>query len=82
MRGECAMKILNIPISDIEFDKFGFKSNTLTFSELIDIIHRELLKANLKKTVELAEKYDLSKMSMEEISKEVKNVRNNAKSNT
>lgn len=38
------------------------------------------MKFNLRKSVELAEKYNLSKLSMDEISEEVKSVRSNAKS--
>jgi len=44
----------------------------------VDIVSRELSRQNLAKTVELAEQYGLSKMTMEEISNEVKTVRNNA----
>ncbi len=75
------MKTLNIPISDIEFERFGFKSSTISFSELVELIDKELLKMNLRKSVELAEKYKLSEMTMEDISKEVESVRYNAKSN-
>ena len=70
--------MLNISISDVEYNQFGIKSDKLRFSELVDIINRKLIKANLQKTVELAEKYDLSKMSIEEISNEVKTVRKSA----
>ncbi len=70
--------MLNISISDVEYNQFGIKSDKLSFSELVDIINRKLIKANLQKTVELAEKYDLSKMSIEEISNEVKTVRKSA----
>lgn len=72
------MRMLNISISDVEYNQFGIKSDKLSFSELVDIINRKLIKANLQKTVELAEKYDLSKMSIEEISNEVKTVRKSA----
>ncbi len=74
------MQTLTIPISDIEFNQFGFKSSTLNFTELMEIVNKELLKLNLKKSVELAEKYNLCEISMEEISNEVKSVRKNAKS--
>ncbi len=73
------MQTLTIPISDIEFKQFGFTSNTLNFSELIEIINNELTKLNLRKSIVLAEKYNLSEMSMEEITNEVKAVRTNAK---
>lgn len=73
------MKTLNVSISDIEFNKFGLKKEKLSFSELLEIVNKELVKLNLKKSVELAEKYNLSKLLMDEISDEVKAVRKNAK---
>lgn len=73
------MRTLNISISDIEYNKFGLKKEKLSFSELLEIVNKELQKLNLKKSVELAEKYNLSKLSMDEITDEVKAVRKNAK---
>lgn len=73
------MRTLNVSISDIEFNKFGLKNNSLTFTDFIDIVSKELTRQNLNKCVELAEKYGLSKMTMEEITNEVKAVRQNAK---
>lgn len=75
------MRTLNISISDNEFNRFGLKQNNLAFSELIKIVRKELMRENLNKSLELAEKYGLSKMTMDEISEEVKAVRRNAKSN-
>ena len=69
------MRTLNISISDLEFDKFGIKKDTLTFTELVELISRELMRQNLHKCVELAERYGLSSMTMDEISAEVKAVR-------
>ena len=40
---------------------------------------KELTRQNLNKCLELAEKYGLSKMSMDEITNEIKAVRQNAK---
>ena len=73
------MKTLSISISDIEFDKFGVRSENLTFTEFLDLISKELMLQNLNKCQELAAKYGLSNMSMEEITSEVKAVRINAK---
>lgn len=73
------MKTLNISISDMEYTKFGLKNENLSFSELLEIVNKELQKINLRKSVELAEKYNLSKLSMDEITDEVKVVRKNAK---
>lgn len=70
------MRILNISISDIEFNKFGIRKDSLTFTEFVELISRELMRQNLNKCVELAEKYGLSSMTMDEINEEVKAVRN------
>ena len=69
------VKSLNISISDIEFNKFGLKKDNLSYSELVDIINRELIRQNLDKCLELSEKFGLSSMTMDEISQEVKAVR-------
>jgi len=76
------MKTLNISISDIEYDKFGLPNDKLTFSDFVELISNELSKQNLNKSIELAEKYSLSKLTMDDINKEVKAVRKNAKNNT
>lgn len=73
------MKTLNISISDLELDKFGIKKDKITFSEFLDVVSKELTKQTLTKCIELSEKFGLSKMTMEEITKEVKVVRKNAK---
>lgn len=72
------MRTLNISISELEYKKFGLKNEKLSFSELLEIVNKELMKLNLRKSVEFAEKYNLSKMSMDEISEEVKAIRKNA----
>ncbi|NCA22759.1 MAG: hypothetical protein EBS86_16700 [Crocinitomicaceae bacterium] len=74
------MRTINISISDIEFSKFGIKSENLNFTELIELVTKELTRQNLNKSLELAEKYGISKMTMEDITNEVKAVRSNAKS--
>jgi len=72
------MKTINISISDLEFNKFGLKPS-LSFSDLLDIVSRELSKQRLNESLKLAEKFGLSDMTMAEITKEVKAVRKNAK---
>lgn len=74
------MRTLNISISDVEFDKFGIKKESLSFAEIVELINRELMRQNLNKCIELAEKHGLSSMTMEEINEEVKAVRNAKKS--
>ncbi len=73
------MKTLNVSISDIEFNKFGLKQEQLNFTDFIELVSKELMRQNLSKCVELAQKYGLSQMTMDEISNEVKAVRKNAK---
>lgn len=70
------MRTLNISISDLEFNKFGIEKDNLTFTEFVEIISRELMRQNLDKCVELAERHGLSSMTMDEINEEVKAVRN------
>ncbi len=69
------MRTISINISDLEAQKFGVKADKLSFSDLINIVSRELTRQNLARTVELAERYGLSNMTMDEISEEVKVVR-------
>ena len=73
------MGILNITISDVEYGRFGISNEQLSFTDFIGIISRELMRQNLNHSVALAEKYGLSSMTMEEITNEVKAVRQNAK---
>jgi hypothetical protein len=73
------MRTLNISISDLELDKFGIKKDKITFSEFLDLVSKELTKQTLNKCIELSEKFGLSKMTMDEITREVKAVRKNAK---
>ena len=73
------MKTLNISISDIEYNKFGIKNDSLNFADLLEIISKEFTKQNLNMCIELANKYGFSEMTMDEITNEVKEVRQNAK---
>lgn len=75
------MRTLNISISEIEYNKFGLKKSDLSFSDLIDIVSRELAVQNLDRSVALAEKHGLSDISMDEIDEEIKAARKDAKNN-
>ena len=74
------MKTISISISDFEYSQLGLNNDRLSFTEFVDIVNKEITKQTLNKCIQLAEKYKLSQISMEEISEEVKAVRN-AKSN-
>jgi hypothetical protein len=76
------MRTLNISISDIEYKKFGLKTDKIKFSDFLEMVSNELSRQNLAKCVELAEKHGLSKLTMDEISEEVNALRRNAKNNT
>jgi len=69
------MRTLNVSISDIEYNKFGSKDEQLSFTDFIDIVSAELMRQNLRKSVELSEKYGMSKMTMDEITEEANAVR-------
>jgi predicted CopG family antitoxin len=73
------MKTLNVSISDIEYNKFGLKQEKLSFTDFIELVSNELMRQNLNKCIELANKYGLSKMSIDDISNEVKALRKDAK---
>ncbi|MEO8416791.1 MAG: hypothetical protein ABI472_24210 [Ginsengibacter sp.] len=73
------MRTLNISISELEFNKFGLKEDNLFFSEFLDIVSREMARQNLRESVKLGEKYGLSKITMEEIDKEIKAIRKDDK---
>ena len=74
------MRTLNVAISDLEYGKFGFPSEHLSFTDFVDIVNKELMRQNLTRCVQAAEKYGLSSMTMDDITKEVKAVRRSAKS--
>ena len=76
------MRTLNISISELEYNKFGLKQDKLSFSELLDIVSRELARENLRESVKLGEKYGFSKLTMDDIDKEIKSARRDAKSNS
>lgn len=76
------MKTINVSISEMEYKRFGLRSDHISFSEIVDMVSREFTKQRLNESIGLAEKYGLSKMTMDEISKEVKAVRKNAKNHT
>lgn len=75
------MKTINLFLSDAEYEKFGLKSDSISFSVFLELVQKELTRQRLIESVQMAEKYGLSEMSMDEITEEVKAVRKNAKNN-
>jgi hypothetical protein len=78
---EIIMKSVNVQLSDFEFNQLGLNKNTLSFSELLEIIGKKITKQTMEKSIQLANKYGLSKMTMDEIDDEIKAHRN-AKNNS
>jgi hypothetical protein len=74
------MKTISVSISDLEYNQFGLKNENLSFTEFVDLVNKEITKQTLNKCIQLAQKYKLSRMSMDDISEEVKAIRN-AKNN-
>lgn len=74
------MKTISVSISDLEYNQFGINNDKLSFTEFVDIVNKAITKQTLNRSIQLAEKYEISKMSMDEITEEVKAVRN-AKNN-
>ncbi len=65
------METLNIAISEKEFNQLGLNSTELSFSEFMDIVTREMAKRRLDESVKLAEKHNLSPMTLDEIANEI-----------
>ena len=74
------MRTLSIAISDIEYRKFGIKTDTFAFSDFVDLVSKELSRQALANSNQLAERFGLSTLTMDDITEEVKAVRKNAKS--
>ena len=70
------MRILNVSISDMEFNNLGIKNENITFTEFTELVKREVMRNNLNICLALTEKYGLSSMTMNEINEEIKSVRN------
>ena len=70
------MKTINILLSDKEYTQLGIDKYELSFAEFVELINKKIVKKALKKSVELSKNYNLSQMTMEDISKEIKGTRN------
>ncbi|MDR1950731.1 MAG: hypothetical protein LBP96_00695 [Bacteroidales bacterium] len=69
------MRTISIQMSDVEYNTFGLSKDVFYFSEIANLIERQVARQALRRSVELAEKYGLSSMTMDEISAEVNAVR-------
>ncbi len=75
------MRTLNISISALEYKNFGIQTDRLSFTDFVDLVSKELSRQALNNSVELADRFGLSKLTMKDITNEVKAVRQNAKNN-
>ena len=73
------MRTLNITISELEYNKFGIGRDKLSFTEFVDLVSRELFRQTLHNCVQLANRFGLSGMTMDEITAEVNATRKDAK---
>ena len=69
------MKTISVQLSDVEYNTFGLSKDTFYFSEIANLIERQVARQALRRCVELAEKSGLSSMTMDEINAEVNAVR-------
>ena len=69
------MKTISVQLSDVEYSTFGLSKDVFYFSEIANLIERQVARQALRRSVELAEKHGLSSMTMDEISAEVNAVR-------
>ena len=69
------MKTLSVKISDVEYNTFGLSKSRFFFSEIADLIERQIAKQALRRSIDIAEENGLSSMTMDEINAEVNAVR-------
>ena len=55
------MRTKSVSLSDIEFNKFSFKNDTVSFTDFLYIVSKEVTCQNLNKCIELAEKCGIQK---------------------
>ncbi len=72
---------ISVNINENDFKRFGLNSSKINWDDLVKIIKTELSMEALTKCKIISERMGLSKISLEEINKEIENVRN-AKSNS
>jgi hypothetical protein len=69
------MRTISIQMSDVEYSAYGLPKSNFYFSEIVDLVERQVARQALRRSVEMAEENNLSAMTMEEINAEVKAVR-------
>ncbi len=75
------MRTLKIKITESDFQRYNLKEGEIKFTDLVDSISREYARKAVLESNELAEKYGLSTITLNEINAEIKAVRD-AKNNS
>lgn len=76
-----SMRTLQIRVSESDFQRYNLGDREIKFTDLVDSINREYARKAILESNELAEKYGLSKMTLDEINAEINAVRD-AKNNS
>jgi len=69
------MRTISIQMSDVEYSTYGLPKSSFYFSEIVDLIERQMARQALRRSVEMAEENNLSYMTMDEINAEIKAAR-------
>lgn len=69
------MKTIQIRVSEADFIKYNLNKEEIKFSDLVDIISREHAKKALKECNSISLDLGLSEMTLEDINKEINEVR-------
>jgi len=69
------MRTISVQMSDVEYSTYGLPKSNFYFSEIVDLIERQMARQALGRSVEMAEENNLSSMTMDEINAEIKAVR-------
>jgi len=69
------MRSINVQISDVEYNTFGFIKDSISFSEFAGLIERQIARQALRRCVSIADSHGFSGMSMDEINNEVNSIR-------
>jgi nucleoside-diphosphate-sugar epimerase len=69
------MRTVQIKVSETDFQTYNFGNGDIKFTDLVEMISREFARKALLECNKIAEQVGLSEMTMEEISVEIKAVR-------
>jgi len=69
------MRTISIQMSDVEYSAYGLPKNDFYFSEIVDLVERQVAREALRRSVEMAEQNNISAMTMDEINAEINAVR-------